>query len=1121
MDSPKINFFWLVGVLCFFCCEGYSNMQISCTETDKQALLKLKHGFITDTFGMLSNWKIEVDCCQWSGVSCSNLTGHVTELDLRSYAVSGNIDSSLCDLQHLTYLNLDLNNFKGSKIPECIGSLGQLTELYIVDSSIGGPIPRGLQNLSNLQTLSLDNNNLIVNDLEWISHLSSLRYLSLSSNNLSQAIDWPSSLSKAPALSTIFLDQCDLGGTIPRGLQNLSNLQTLCLDNNNWIVNDLEWISHLSSLRYLSLSSNNLSQAIDWSSSLSKAPALSKIYLDQCDLMSHHVNPASFVHSNSSTTLKVLSLSFNYLDSSILPWLSNISKVLIDLDLSSNTLDYIPPNALNINSLEVLRLDSNTLQLISPKDFSNMKSLESLYLSGNSLRHILSDAFSNMNSLESLDLSGNSLGHIPSDSFTNTTSLEFLHLSNNKLESSMQKSIQNLCRLKTLALDNNNFLDQLSDWIPQLGCAQNSIEELILSGNPFASGPFPDFSRFSKVVTLDIQNTSLHGSIPQSFGHLPYLSELDLSENNLTGPLPVVAGLVSLEYLDLSNNRLNGNIHPSAFGQVPNLVVLRLSSNRLNCVLNETHLSNLSKLKYLDVSQNFIFSNFSSNWVPSFQLQTFLASSCNFGPHFPRWLKYQRELQMLDISDASILDSIPQWLWLNPLRYLNISHNKLYGEFPKSVLTNDYYIWDLTFNNLSGPLPHFPPNAVVLLLSNNMFSGNISSICETFQGGLNYLDISSNFLSGKLPDCWEQLPSLSVLRLENNHFYGAIPNSVGTLYHLQSIHLNNNNLSGNLPPLMNSSNLLFIDFGQNNLNGTLPSWIGRYLHNLIGLRLRANKLQGSIPTNLCNLQDLQILDLSRNNITGNIPPCFGNLSAMSNMTARSLAISYLVNNEYLDYLSFKDTAKLSWKGEDVEYSKILGLLKTVDLSCNYLTGEIPSAIATLVALASLNLSGNNLKGPIPFSMGQMERLESLDLSRNSLSGEIPMSFSNLSFLSVLNLSFNNLSGKIPTATQLQTFNSSSYMGNQGLYGPPLTEGCLNPNPHNIDAGGDEDDNLISFGFYVSMALGFIVGFWGVCGTLILNNSWKRSFFHFFEYMNDWIYVEVAILKTKIKRRFQG
>ncbi|XP_028795701.1 receptor-like protein EIX1 [Neltuma alba] len=204
-------------------------------------------------------------------------------------------------------------------------------------------------------------------------------------------------------------------------------------------------------------------------------------------------------------------------------------------------------------------------------------------------------------------------------------------------------------------------------------------------------------------------------------------------------------------------------------------------------------------------------------------------------------------------------------------------------------------ILDLSFNNLSGPLPYFPPNATIaLLLSNNMFSGTLSFICTTLQENLYYLDISSNFLSGKLPDCWGQLPSLSVLRLENNHFYGAIPNSVGTLNDLKSIHLNNNNLSGNLPALMNSSDLLFIDFGQNNLTGKLPSWIGQYSHNLIGLRLQANRLHGSIPTNLCNLSYLQILDLSKNNLTGNIPYCFGNLNAMSNATSVSPEISYQV-----------------------------------------------------------------------------------------------------------------------------------------------------------------------------------------------------------------------------------
>ncbi|XP_054824867.1 receptor-like protein EIX2 [Prosopis cineraria] len=167
-----------------------------------------------------------------------------------------------------------------------------------------------------------------------------------------------------------------------------------------------------------------------------------------------------------------------------------------------------------------------------------------------------------------------------------------------------------------------------------------------------------------------------------------------------------------------------------------------------------------------------------------------------------------------------------------------------------------------------------------------------------------------------------------------------------------------------------------------------------------------------------------------------------------------------------------DTATLSWKGELVEYSKILGLMKIIDLSCNHLTGEIPTSL------------------------------------------------SSLSFLSVLNLSFNNLLRKIPIGTQLQSFNASSYTGNGGLYGLPLTKVCPNPSPsNNIDAS-DGNDKLVNLGFYVSMAFGFIVGFWGVCGTLVLKNSWRHSFFCFFEGMNDWIYVHFNVLKAKINRGFQ-
>ncbi|OEL20740.1 hypothetical protein BAE44_0018244, partial [Dichanthelium oligosanthes] len=48
---------------------------------------------------------------------------------------------------------------------------------------------------------------------------------------------------------------------------------------------------------------------------------------------------------------------------------------------------------------------------------------------------------------------------------------------------------------------------------------------------------------------------------------------------------------------------------------------------------------------------------------------------------------------------------------------------------------------------------------------------------------------------------------------------------------------------------------------------------------------------------------------------------------------------------------------------------------------------------------------------------------------------------NLTFLSTLNLSNNQLEGRIPQPRQFGTFQNSSFDGNAGLCGPPLSKQC--------------------------------------------------------------------------------
>ncbi|XP_061367775.1 receptor-like protein EIX2 [Gastrolobium bilobum] len=386
-----------------------------------------------------------------------------------------------------------------------------------------------------------------------------------------------------------------------------------------------------------------------------------------------------------------------------------------------------------------------------------------------------------------------------------------------------------------------------------------------------------------------------------------------------------------------------------------------------------------------------------------------------------------------------------------------------------------------------------------------MFQESLSSFCTTPPLYLTILDLSRNLLAGPLSDCWGKFQRLEVLNLANNNFSGRIPNSFGSLQQIGRIHLNNNEFSG-----------------------SLPTWVGHNLHHLIVLRLGANNFEGNIPASLCNLLFLQVLDLSENKIAGEIPQCLGHIIALSNSKFPRKTMLY-TKSRYFNYYSeefvFFDEATLAWKGKDREYGKILGLMTSIDLSCNHLTGEIPQSMTMLVALAGLNLSENNLTGVIPSNIGHMQMLESLDLSKNHLYGRMPSSFSNLTFLSYMNLSCNNLSGKIPVSTQLQSFDASTYEGNNGLCGSPLTNHCpgdVVSTTGSTDKNGtnEDEDELITIGFYICLGFGFCVGFWGVCGTLLIKTSWRHAYFRFFNNMYDWMYVSLVVFTARMKTKFR-
>jgi Leucine-rich repeat (LRR) protein len=853
-------------------------------------------------------------------------------------------------------------------------------------------------------------------------------------------------------------------------------------------------------------------------------------------------------------SLMYLNLSFSLFVGVVPPHLGNLSRLQY-LDLTSyssssniNNIIFFPQWGLEVKSLEwlvgfpslrYLNLGDVNLEKVPNwlHSVNMLPALVELHLVDCKLASLPHSIFSNNFTLLSiLDLSYNNFESLVPQWLSNLSSLSTINLVNNWLRGAIPDGMGHLANLQTLNLHDNNISGEVVEFLDGLSqCSNSSLEYLDLSGNIFLGGKLPyslgglkklktiylsrsfvggsipdSIGNLTSLQTLDFSGSSVGGSIPDSIGNLKSLQTLDFSGSSVWGSIPdSIGNLTSLQTLDLSYNQMNGTISKS-IGKLSMLVSLRLSWNSWEGFLTESHFQNLTRLKFLLLDLKFstkwtLFFDIKHNWVPPFKLREIRLTNVKIGPKFPAWLQTQNKLSIIWIDNVGILDTISHGLWKSCPNVISwtLTGNKLHGQVPYFQFHPSAYYFDLSSNNLEGPLPLFRSNLSFLLLQNNMFSGPIPENISELLPKLSVLDLSSNSITGRIPHSIGMLKELSVLVLRNNSLSGSVPSSMQYLKSLELISLSQNHLEGELPFFFrNYRNLEILGLGGNKFSGKLPAWIGESFSHLLRLSLRSNLFHGNIPPQLCLLSRLQFLDLAHNDFSGAIPQCLGNFS-------------YYGNSHHGD----GEEMLLVSKGREYVYgSSSIRIFQSIDLSNNNLSGEIPDNVTSSSTLVSMNLSINHLSGRIPKNIGNLHMLESLDLSMNDLFGPIPEGLSTLTFLSHLNLSFNNLSGKIPTGNQLQTLNDSSiYEGNSLLCGPPLTTKCsedeTKPRVAKKNIRG-----IKSISFYISMVAGFIVGFWGVCGTLIIKTSWRHAYFQSFDNLKDKIVVFVTVKIVRSLRK---
>nr|XP_025670167.1 receptor-like protein 13 [Arachis hypogaea] len=577
----------------------------------------------------------------------------------------------------------------------------------------------------------------------------------------------------------------------------LKRLETLDFSFNNFKENIMEFLYSLISLRKLILAHNKIGGLFP-SKELSVLCNLKSLDLSFNDLSGSLTTQGPFSLGN-LTSLQTLDLSHNSLSGNIPePLLARLSS-LEHLSLCFNNFEglfslNILANQSKLKVLQIGHMSSKTFQVQTeniPWNASfQLEDLEIFSCKLNLPTRTFPSFLSSQNALRRVDLSeANLAGTFPNSFFMNKPRLKYMFLSKNSFVGSFELPVnqsQQMNQLYTLDISNN-------------------LIEGELPTNMGFFFPFLDY--------LDVSSNRFDGSIPSSIGEMSTLTVLDLSYNNFSGNVPkhFFKGCISLQSLLVDNNNFNGAF-PS-FVRSPNLTRITASRNNFEGQITE-EMCELIRLLALDLSYN------------------------NFSGALPSCLNMP-SAGLISLQGNSLTGTIPEAVGgLQSLMFLLLGGNQLQGQIPNQICQLKYLqILDLSQNNFTGSVPScFNSTTFASGKQSLLFGFFFNPLLQLIIKGLSLsyntelleiitvLDLSSNQLTGEIPDQIGDLSGLHALNLSHNHLEGPIPTSFHNLQSIESMDLSNNSLSGEIPLQLEDLHYLSVfNVCYNNLSGKAPN----------------------------------------------------------------------------------------------------------------------------------------------------------------------------------------------------------------------------------------------------------------------------------------------------------
>ncbi|XP_022885764.1 probable LRR receptor-like serine/threonine-protein kinase At4g37250 [Olea europaea var. sylvestris] len=160
--------------------------------------------------------------------------------------------------------------------------------------------------------------------------------------------------------------------------------------------------------------------------------------------------------------------------------------------------------------------------------------------------------------------------------------LRNLNLSNNSINGSIPSSLFSASELQILDFSNN----MISGELPELVGKLKNLQVLNLSDNALAGNIPENLTTLQKLTVISLRNNYFFGALPGGFNSVQVL---DLSSNLINGSLPPDFGGNNLSYFNVSYNRLSSEIPPEFATKIPSNATIDLSFNNLTGPIPESN----------------------------------------------------------------------------------------------------------------------------------------------------------------------------------------------------------------------------------------------------------------------------------------------------------------------------------------------------------------------------------------------------------------------------------------------------------------------------------------------------------------------------------------------------